>query len=67
MFPLFQRCKNIVSNFEIVARTLQSVILFCIFYSQIQAASQSKKGLYFTDFGDFFSKPGDLLGFIPKF
>ena len=37
------------------------MILFCLFYSQIQAASQSKKGLYFPNFGDF-SQPEDFIG-----
>ena len=34
------------------------MILFCIFYSRIQAASQSKKGLYFSNFRDFFPTGG---------
>ena len=42
-----------------------SVILLSLFYSRIQAASQSKKGLYFPNFGDFFPNLRILLGFIP--
>ena len=44
-----------------------AVILFSLFYSRIQAASQSKKSLYFPYFGDFFPKPAVLLGCILKF
>ena len=43
------------------------VILFCLFYNQIQAASQSKKGLYFPILEIFFPNLRILLGFIPKF
>ena len=40
-------------------------ILFCLFYSSIQAASQSKKGLYFPNFGDI-SQPEDFIGTFRK-
>ena len=46
---------------------MATVILFCLFYSRIQAASQSKKGLYFPNFGEFFPNLQILLGFIPNF
>ena len=44
-----------------------TVILFCLFYSRIKAASQSKKGLYFPIFGDSFPNLRILLRFISKF
>ena len=43
-----------------------TVILFCLFYSRIQAASQSKRPV-FSQIGHFFPKLRILLGFIPKF
>ena len=46
---------------------LYAPILFCLFYSRIQAASQSQKGQYFPYFGEFFPNLRILFGFIPKF
>ena len=48
-----------------------TVILFCLLYSRIQAASQSKKGLYFPNFRDFFFQFEDFIyskgtGYIPQ-
>ena len=48
-------------------KTKSTVILFCLFYSRIQAASHSRKGLYFPNLGDFFPYLRILLEFIPKF
>ena len=44
-----------------------TVILFCLFYSPIQAASQFKIDLYFPNFGEFILNLMILLGFILKF
>ena len=46
---------------------LYAPILFCLFYSRIQAASQSKKGQCFPYFGEFFPNLRILFGFNPKF
>ena len=45
----------------------RTVILFCLFYSRIQAAFQSKKRPIFPIFIYFFPDLKILLGFIPKF
>ena len=45
---------------------LSPVILFCLFYSRIQAASQSKIDLYFPNFGDFFPQLDDFIGIYSK-
>ena len=47
--------------------SVSPVILFCLFYSRTQAASQSKKGMYFPNFWRFSPNLRILLGFISKF
>ena len=44
-----------------------SVILFCLVYSWIQAASRSKTGLYFPNYEEFFPHLRIFWGVIPKF
>ena len=44
-----------------------AVILFCLFYSRIQAASQSKKRPIFSQFLIFISQSKDFISIIPKF
>ena len=51
---------------DISKNGLLTVISFTLFYSQIEAASQSKKGLYFPNFGEFFPNLPIFGGFIPK-
>ena len=53
-------CENTKKNIGL------PVILFCLFNSRIQAASQSKNGLYFQNFGYFYPNLRILFGFIPN-
>ena len=58
---LFSESRVSQIYFEL-ASISKTVILFCLFYSRIQAASQSKKGLSFPNFWRCFSQPEDFIG-----